>query len=79
MAQMERRRKVSKTDPDICHKNKASKKSNPERLEKQPLQMFLKIAVLKSFTIFTGNTVLESLFIKIATLFKRDSNTGVFL
>ena len=45
--------------------------------------MFLKIGVLKKFTIFTGKHLCWSLFlIKLlgfssATLFKRDSNTGV--
>ena len=38
--------------------------------------MFFKIGVLKNFPIFTGNTVLESLFNKVAGL-KLDSNTGV--
>ena len=47
--------------------------------------MFCKIAVLKKLTIFTGKHFSWSLFlIEIegfmpATLFKRDSNTGVFL
>ena len=48
-------------------------------------QMFLKIGVLKKFTIFTGEHLCWTLFlIKLpsfspATLFKRDSQAGVFL
>ena len=48
-------------------------------------QMFLKIGVFKNFTIFTGTQLCWSLFLikllgfRPATLFKRDSQTGVFL
>ena len=47
--------------------------------------MFFKKAVLKKFAIFTGKHVSWSLFLRkmqgfiVATLFKRDSNTVVFL
>ena len=44
--------------------------------------MFFKIGVLKSFTVFTGNTCVSLFLIKLqafrsATLLKRDSNTDV--
>ena len=48
-------------------------------------QMFFKKGVLKNFTIFTGKNQFWSLFLvklqafRTATLFKRNSNTGVFL
>ena len=47
--------------------------------------MFYKKAVLKNFAIFTGKQLCWSLFLiklqafRLATLLKRDSNTGVFL
>ena len=48
-------------------------------------QMFFKIGILNNFTIFTGKHLYWSLFLlklqalRPTTLFKRDSNTGVFL
>ena len=48
-------------------------------------QMFLKIGFLKKFSIFTGKRMYWSLFLiklmgfRLATLFKRDSQTGVFM
>ena len=49
------------------------------------LQMFFRIGVLKNFTIFTGKHLHWGVFliklqtVSLATLLKRDSNTGVFL
>ena len=45
-------------------------------------QMFFKVVIVKSFTIFTGKHLCWNLFLEIfrlATLLKRDSNIGFFL
>ena len=43
------------------------------------LQMIFKIGVLKNFVIFTKNICAGVSFYRAATLFKRDSETGVLL
>ena len=55
-----------------------------EHIQKQSLQIFLKIGILKSSADFTGKHLYLSLFLKHLQvkgwqLHKKDSNTGVFL
>ena len=47
--------------------------------QKRPFADVLKIGVLRNFAVHRKKSVLEFLFNKVATLFKRDFNTGVFL
>ena len=55
------------------------------QFQKQPPELFIEKAVLKNFAIFTEKHLCWSLLLKdlrtsrLASFFKRDSNTGVFL
>ena len=50
-----------------------------KNVDRQRLQMFFKMGVLKNFAIFTGKQLCWNLFLITATLLKRDSNTSIFL
>ena len=56
-----------------------------EFIQKQPQKCSMKKGVLKNFTKFTGKHMCQNLFfykvagLRLATLLKKDSGTGVFL